>query len=86
MGPPSPLSPPAEGRGDFWETFQRKLEINPQTFWCKYLKMLSKGLTFSSFFPPFLRAPKKYLLLSDFTDFPLFINVFLICVIGTQSA
>ncbi len=31
-GPPSPSSPPAEGRGDFLETFQRKLEMNSQTF------------------------------------------------------
>jgi hypothetical protein len=29
---PSPSSSPTEGRGDFWETFQRKLEID-----CKLL-------------------------------------------------
>ena len=37
MGPPSPSSHPAVGRGDLLETSQRKLEINSQTFWCKYL-------------------------------------------------
>src|SRR3989337_372843 len=42
MGPPSPSSPPAVGRGDLLETSQRKLEINSQTFWCKYLTIYEK--------------------------------------------
>jgi hypothetical protein len=40
FGPPSPSSPPTEGRGDFWEILQRKLEINSQTFWCQYLLLV----------------------------------------------